>query len=216
MKCHRELVVSSKHLDAGGIAREVEQFGADADAWLFPAEKSAKYQELCGEPSCCIVSLRGEAPFAAVHFTKKRDNALYMANIIPLRKSALSLAEYNEVVASSAKLIRASGRKKGTHLSVRLSKQDVALADVIPGRLCKRRFESFLLMHARSYHPLDIRRLDEFTCSLASLKRKPFDLDAFEHLLVEELRWSGQDAKWCRARVEIGLDVLAANKSYWL
>jgi len=151
-----------------------------------------------------------------VHFTKKRDNALYMANIIPLRKSALSLAEYNEVVASSAKLIRASGRKKGTHLSVRLSKQDVALADVIPGRLCKRRFESFLLMHARSYHPLDIRRLDEFTCSLASLKRKPFDLDAFEHLLVEELRWSGQDAKWCRARVEIGLDVLAANKSYWL
>ena len=215
MKCHRELVVSSKYFDAEGIAREIEQFGVEADAWLFPPEESAKYQEICGDPSCCIVSLRGARPFAAVHFTKKRDNALYVANIIPLQKPALSLEEYNEVVANSAKLIRASGREKGAHLSVRLSKQDAALADVIPGRLCKRRFEVFLSMHPRSYHPLDIRRLDEFTCSISSLKRKFFDLDAFEHLLVEELKWSGRDANWCRTRVEIGLDVLEAKKSYW-
>jgi hypothetical protein len=214
MKCHRELVVSSKQLEAGGIAREIEQFAVDAEAWLFPSEKSAEYQEICSEPSCCIVFLRGAESFAAVHFTKKRDNALYVANIIPLQKSALSLEEYNEVVANSAKLIRENVRKKGMHLSVTLSKQDVTLADVIPGRLCKRRFEVFLSMHPRSYHPLDIRRLDEFTCSLSSLKRKPFDLDAFEHLLVEELRWSDKEANWCRMRVEIGLDVLAANKGY--
>ena len=214
MKRYRELVVSSKQLEAAGIAREIEQFAADADAWLFPSRKSAEYQKLCGEPSCCIVFLRGAESFAAVHFTKKRDNALYLANIIPLQKSALSLDEYNEVVANSAKLIRANARKRRMHFSVVLSKQDVTLADVIPGRLCNRRFDFFISMHPRSFHPLDIRRLDEFTCSLSSLKQKSFDLDAFEHLLVEELRWSGKEANWCRTRVEIGLDVLAAQKGY--
>lgn len=215
MKRHRDLIVSSKQLKAGGIARKIEQFAADTDGWLFLAEKSARYQELCGEPSCCIVFLRGAESFAAVHFTKKRDNALYVANIIPLQKSALSLEEYNEVVVNSAKFIRVNARKKELHLSVVLSKQDVTLADIIPGHLCNRRFEVFLSMYPRSYHPLDIQRLDEFTCSLFSFKRKAFDLDAFEYLLVDELRWSGKEANWCRTRVEIGLDVLAANKGHW-
>lgn len=215
MNRYRELVVSSQESDANQIARQIELFAEESESWVFPVEKSAEYRQLCGEPSCCIVCVSDPQNMAAVHFTRKRDNALVVANIVPLNKSQLQLAEYNKLIAYTAKLIRFGAAQREIRLAVKLSKHEVRLADVILGKIAKKRFEIFLSMHPLSYHPLDIRRLDAFICALSSFKRKPFDLEAFECLLVEELGWPKHDANWCRTRVEIGLDILEANKGFW-
>ena len=214
MKRHREIVAASSTLGANEIARQIERFADQSPAWAFPPEKSAAYEQMCGEPSCCFVFIGNENPRSAVHLTKKRDNALYAANIVPLDQSELSLSQYNAIASSAARLIRSQARKANIDIVVSLSKENVTLADIVTGKIPKKLFERYLSMHPLSHHPLDNGRLYAFICSISRYNRKPFDVEAFGHLLKEELRWTEADAEWCRTRVEIGLEILAANRGF--
>jgi len=214
MKRHREIVVASSTLGAQEIARQVESFADRSPEWDLPLEKSAEYEKMCGEPSCCFAFVGGEYPRSAVHLTKKRGNALYAANIVPLDQSELSLSQYNAIASNAARLIRTYAKKTKTDIVVSLSKDEVALADVITGKITKKLFERYLLMHPLSHHPLDNGRLYAFICSVSRYNRKPFDVEAFGHLLQEELGWSEADAEWCCTRVEVGLEILAVNRRF--
>lgn len=215
MKRHRNATIVSSDHDAWALARYIESFAETSPDWEFLAEKSAKYERMCGEPSCCIVTASHMLPRAALHFTIPRRGAqsLIVPNIVPLVASQLSIDEYNEILAAFAKAFRARVRRDAAAISVRLSKSDLKLADLVAGRILRKLFNRYLTLHPLSHHPADIRRLDEFTCALSRHMKKRLDLDAFQVLLMDELGWSPENALWCRSRVEIGLDVLAANRS---
>jgi hypothetical protein len=148
--------------------------------------------------------------------TRNANNSLYVANIIPLACSELTPNEYNALVGAFAGAFRAHTKRSAAQIRVTLSKADVGLADIVPGKIPKSLLDRYLAVHPLSYHPSDIGRLDAFICSLSRYSRKQFDIDAFETLLIEELGWSSNAAKWCRSRVEIGLAVLAINKKFYV
>lgn len=214
MMQHRDIVLVSPSLDAQEIARYAEMFAYQCIGWMFPAEQSVAYEQKCQKPSCCIVVESGILPHAAIHMTMKRGNSLYVANIVPLDQNELSLAQYNAVATEFARSIRAYAKKTETPIEIKLSKAEIKLADVVTGKIPKRLLDRYLSMYPLSYHPLDMDRLDAFICALSRYSRKPFDLEAFEYLLKEELDWFDSDAAWCRNRVEIGLAVLTANRKY--
>lgn len=215
MKQYRDIVLSSQKLDAHSIARYIEMFADRSPGWTFLRDKSVAYEEMCQEPACCIVIANDVLPRAAIHMLKKRENSLYVSNIIPLDQSELGLDRYNAIAAEFACSIREDAKKTKTRIVVKLSKAKIKLADVVTGKVSKKLLDRYLSLHPLSRHPLDMGRLYAFICSLSRYGRKPFDLEAFEYLLEEELGWSHSEAEWCRIRVEIGLQVLAANRKFY-
>lgn len=216
MNLHRDASVASDKNDASALARYIESFAESSSKWEFPAEKSAEYEKLCGMPSCCIVTASSALPHAAIHLTAPREGSrlLKVVNIIPLSVSRLSVTEYNAVLMAFVRALRAHSRFDGTQIKVVLSKADIRLADVVTGKVAWKLFQRYLALHPLSHHPLDIRRLDAFTCAISRYTRRSFDLDSFQVLLMEELGWSAKDASWCRSRVEVGLNVLAASRRF--
>jgi hypothetical protein len=214
MKKHLDIVFASSTLDAHAIARYIEMFAERTPGWMLPREQSVDYEEMCQKPSCCIVTANENLPRAAIHFTQKRVNSLYVPNIIPLDENKLSIDQYNAIVLEFARAIRKDAKKAKNKIVVNLSKDDIKLDDVVTGKISKRLLDSYLSHYPLSHHPSDLTRLYAFICSLFRYGRKPFDLEAFEYLLEEELGWSKSDAEWCRMTVETGLEVLAVDRNF--
>lgn len=181
-------------------------------------EKSQEYAALCGVPSCCLIHEHPTLPKAALHLTlhksKGTTNGVYAPNIIPLDRSSLTKPEYNEIVQRFTRDLRSRARQDGTPVQIFLSKSKLSLRDIIGGKIAWRLFQRHISLFPESSHPNDIARLDAFICALSRYSKRPFDLESFECLLSEELGWSGLRASRCRARVEVGLDVLAASKKF--
>lgn len=214
MKRCRDMVVTSPVLGTHALARYVEAFADRSGNWKFHAQKSPLYEQMCGKPSCCIVTASIALPLAAVHMTEKSEHSLFTTNIIPLDRQQLSADEYNAIALAFARDIRTDAQRNATHISVKMSKAELHLADIVTGKLSRKLLNRYLNLFPLSHHPADIGRLDAFICSMFRYKRRPFDLDGFEALLAEERGWSSADARWCRNRVEFGLEVLAANRQF--
>lgn len=216
MNRYRDAIVASDAYDASSLARYVESFAETSPLWELPADKSAEYERLCGEPSCCIVTASKALPPAAIHLTVPKSGArsLMVVNIIPLSASRLGIGEYNTVLVSFARALRARSQLDGSLVKVTLSKADIRLADLVTGKFTWKLWQRYLALHPLSHHPLDTQRLDMFTCAISRYAKKNFDLDSFQVLLMEELGWAAEDASWCRSRVEVGLDVLTASRRF--
>ncbi len=214
MKRHRELTISSPSLDADSLARYVEYFGQQATNWECPLEKSQTYEQMCGEPSCCVVVREEGLEHAAVSLSKVGTRALRKTNIVPLELHELDVDQYNAIATEFSKAFRKQARIDKKDIRVSISKASASLSDVVTGKYPTMFFKRYLGAHPFSEHPLDVERLDKFICSIARYSRKQFDLQAFQYLLVEELGWSEAQAELCRSRVEIGLEVLVTYKKF--
>lgn len=213
-----ELRITSRTLDENEIIDFVETFAQSTPGWSYPKEKSREYATLCGVPSCCLIHEPTALPKAAIHLTlyksRRTANGVYAPNIIPLDCSSLTTSEYNGIAQRFARELRFRARKKDVPIQVLLSKSKLGLRDIIGGKVAWRLFQRYIRLFPESAHPSDLARLDAFTCALFRYSRCRFDLESFEFLLSEELGWSGAMASRCRARVEIGLDVLAARREF--
>ena len=214
MKRHRDITVSSPSLDAAALARYVESFADRTPNWNCPREKSQAYERACGEPSCCVVVNAKGLGHASVSMSKSGTNALRKTNIVPLDLYQLDIDQYNAIAAEFSKALRRQVGQDKKDVRVSISKGSASLADIVTGKYPTQYFRQYLGAHPLSGHPSDVDRLDQFICSLARYSKKPFDLNAFEYLLVEELGWSEAQAETCRSRVEIGLEVLATYKRF--
>lgn len=214
VKTYREIVIRSSTHDANYLARHIELFAERSHEWRYPPKESSLYEESLGRPACCIVTSTDSVPLAAIHFAKKTDHSLYMTNIVPLSVGHLNIGQYNAIAEFFTKSIRKHKKSSGINLKIFLSKSEIKLNDIITGGIPKKLLKRYLSMHPLSHHPSDIGRLDQFICALSRYSRKHIDLDAFQALLMEEYGWSSKDANWCRTRVDIGLEVLAANKKF--
>lgn len=214
MKCHRHLRISSRSANSADMARYIEAFGAKTAGWSFPLEQSRDYEVGVGEAACCVVAEDSSLPRSTVHLAQDSPNGLFLTNIIPQLKDKLTVDEYNMLAKTFAMALRKSAKADKMELVVTLSKSEIRLDDMLGGSITKKMFRRFLALHPKSGHPNDIERLDLFTCAVGRFSRKRFDLAAFQYLLIEELKWSPSDAKWCRGRVEIGLEVLKVSHRF--
>ena len=214
MKQYCQVRISSKLLDAAALARKVESFASNSVDWELPEAQSAEYEKMCGQPSCCIISKYTAFPCAAVHLSLIKAKTLTVTNIVPIETNQLTIGEYNSIASMFARLVKKEAFSEKLPIKVIISKDTLTLDELITGKICKKLFFSYINAYPLSYHPSDIGKLDKFICALFRFARKSFDLDALEYLLQEELNWPKNDAKWCRNRIEIGLDILAVNKRF--
>lgn len=212
MKRHRDITVSSPSLDAAALARYIEYFGQRATNWECPLDQSQAYERACGEPSCRVVVKAAELEHAAVSLSKVGPNALRKTNIVPLDLYELDIDQYNAIVTEFSKALRKQISIDKNDIRVSISKASATLTDIVTGKYPAKFFRQYLGAHPLSGHPSDVERLDKFICSIARYSKKPFDFQSFQYLLVEELGWSEVQAKECRSRVEIGLEILATYK----
>lgn len=214
MRVHQEVIVTSKIVEDEQIVATIESAGNEMPHWILYSEKSAEYQKLCGVPSCCIVCNYNKIPKSAVHITLRKKGSLYVANIIPLEINELSLDQYNAVVCRFVMDLRAYLKKSKISVSVTLSRPNIGLEELIPGELTRKIFQRYISQYPTRYHPLDIQRLDQFTCALVRYSRNTMDFERFERLLIEEFGWQSNDAKWCRRRVETGVEVIKEYRRF--
>ena len=218
MHCYRELRITSRVLEESEIINYVKIFAQSTLGWSYPEDKSQEYATLCGVPSCCLIHEPSTLPKAALHLTsyesKDTSNGVYAPNVIPLNRCSLTMPEYNGIVQQFARALRYRARQDGISIQIHLSKSRLGLRDIISGKVAWRLFQRHISLFPESGHPNDIARLDAFICAISRYSKHPFDLESFEFLLSEELGWSELRASRCRARVEIGLEVLAASREF--
>lgn len=218
MHFYRELRITSRALDESEIINFVETFAQSTPGWSYPEEKSQEYATLCGVPSCCLIHEPTFLPKAALHLTlyksERTANGIYAPNIIPLDRSSLTKSEYNGIAKRFAHELRYRARQEGITIQVLLSKSKLGLRDIIGGKVTWRLFQRHISQFPESSHPIDLARLDAFSCALSRFSKRRFDSESFEFLLREELGWSRAMASRCRTRVEIGLEVLAASREF--
>lgn len=214
MKVFREVSITSNKLDDESLIKTIEEFGTKTLGWTSCPEKSAQYAKMCGEPACCVVYEFHDNPISVVHVARRSTGRFYVPNIVPLNQSELALGEYNAIASRFASDLRAYLRKCKVDVSVRLSKEDISVAELIPGKIPRQYFERYMLQYPRSYHPLDIQRLDKFICAFARYSRVSLDFESFERLLIDDYGWSRSDAQRCRNRVEIGTNIIDAYRTF--
>ncbi len=218
MHCYRDLRITSRILNESEIIDFVETFAQSTPGWSYPEEESNEYASLCGVPSCCLIHEPACLPRAALHLTsyasKRAANGVYAPNIVPLDQSSMTVSEYNGIAQRFARELRLRARQEDISIEVLLSKSKLGLRDIIGGDVAWRLFRRHIGLFPESSHPNDVGRLDAFICAISRYSRRQFDFESFEFLLREELGWSVAMASKCRARVEIGLEVLAASKVF--
>lgn len=214
MKVFREVSITSNKLDDESLIKTLDEFGAKALGWTSCPEKSAQYAKICGEPAYCVIHEFHDNPISAVHVARRSKGKFYIPNIVPLNQSELALGEYNAIASQFASDLGAYLRKCKVDVSVRLSKEDIGIAEVIPGKIPRQFFERYMSQYPRSYHPLDIQRLDKFICAFARYSRVSLGFESFERLLIEDYGWSRSDAQWCRNRVEIGINIIETYRAF--
>lgn len=215
---YRDLRITSHALDESEIINFVEIFAQSTKGWSYPEEESQEYATCCGVPSCCLIHEPTVLPKAAIHLTlyksKYTANGVYVPNIIPLDRNSMTKSEYNGIAQRFARELRFRSRQEDISINVLLSKARLGLRDIIGGKVTWRLFQRHIRLFPESSHPNDLARLDAFICALSRYSKCRLDLESFEFLLCEELGWPGAMASRCRSRVEIGLEVLAANRKF--
>lgn len=215
MKNHQEVYIKSGVIADEEVINHIIAFAKKTDGWLYPEKESNRYAAAAGAPACAIAFeayIPSVLPGVAV--VKRKDGLFCVPNIVPKRSSRLSMAQYNEIAVAFGKQLRTYFKRYKIPISVSLPSTEVRFEDIIRSKKARSLFQIYLQNYPRSYHHLDIERLDRFTCALARYSRRSIDFDAFQQYLVESLGWEQKDAEWCRKRVEIGWDVLLVNGSF--
>lgn len=174
-------------------------------------EESAKYTYHVGDPACMIM-LNDEDLSAIVAVAKKGNKTYYVSNIIPKDSGSILPAEYNQFAKRFAASVDDFLRKNHVPLRVSLLVESLDLKQIISSPIARKCFDQYLAMYPRSHHPSDIRRLDRFICVASRLCRKPINPEKLESYLRVKLQWSDEDARWCRQRIEAGLEILSVYK----
>ena len=213
MKTYIDVLIVSKYEDHKDFIGAIKTFGNHATGWSYLEAQSRDFASMTGEPSCVLLR-EGNRFNSAIAVTNKRSNTFYIANIVPKEIGHMSRMEYNQIASEFARDLKKYIKKFHAKAVVRVTKEEIGLREIITGEKSRRLFERYLNLHPTSYHPLDIKRLDAFTCSVSRYSKKRIDLDLLKCWLNEEKGWSQKDASWCVERIETGLAVLKVNKKF--
>jgi hypothetical protein len=211
MKTYQEVFLYYSYDTDEEFLAAMQAFALEMDGWKYLKAQSEKYATMAGKPSCALL-LEENPCHPAVAITKEKDGLFYVANIVPKETGHISMFEYNRIATQFAASVRKFVRNKGALIKVSVSKENLELQDIIPGKKVRAFFERYLKLHPLSYHTLDIEQLDFFICAASRYSRKAIDPELIQAYLMEKLEWSRKDAEWCANRIQIGFDVLKTNR----
>lgn len=206
-----EVLLTSRKLTDEQIIQALKDFAFNSNCWTYMPQQSAEYTSHVGDPACMIMlSDEDVSPIVAV--AKKGNRTYCISNIIPKDPGSILPADYNKFAKRFAASVSDFLRKSRVPLRILVQMQSLDLKQIITSPIARKCFNQYLAMHPRSYHPADIRRLDKFICVASRICRKPINLDKLEPYLRVKLQWPDEDARWCRQRIEAGLEILSVCK----
>jgi hypothetical protein len=214
MKARRKLTIRSSSLDAGSLIDEIRVFCSTSKAFSFLEDESNKYSDSVEAPCCMLTSARSSGGDALIALSEEKSGVLYLANIVPDEMGDIGLAEANEITRHFANALTQFVKNKKLKVRVVCAPEDIGVEDILRDKRTRRLFDRFMAVNPKSSHPSDIRRLDLFICGLSRYHRGTFYPERLRSLLMEDFGWSYDEASRCSERVEIGLDVLDANRKF--
>jgi hypothetical protein len=213
MIVHAELSLRGHTLES--VISNLHEFCRLSPGWKTDVKRNAYHSKLTGE-SCFWVlppdgTIRVRIGIALVGDEKSK---LVLSNIVPLRDGSIEIEEYNQVAQAFVSRLRALLRAKSLRgIRVDFSDGKIGIEDIISSPTCRRLFEQFLGVHPFNFHPLDVRRLDEFIVAVSRWGRK-VDSSRICRFLSEEKGWKSKDAEWVRNRLDTGIEILRVRGSF--
>lgn len=137
------------------------------------------------------------------------DTKMYVSNIIPQKKSSLTIGEYNEILNTFYSEFIDPIKSKYTNLTFILTNDEMELGDFISEDSEKllQHFSSAANKSTGSSHPLDKDRWYDFIINVVNEKEE-LDLDILNRWLVEIEGWSEDIAMDLAVEFEFGTDLL--------
>lgn len=213
MKTYIDVSIYSQYSQPNEFINALIKFANRSGSWEYLEKQSIAYATGAGAESCAIL-MKGNKHHPAIAITNKNKNIFYIANIVPKESGSISLTEYNRISKEFAKSLIEYKKNEKAKFTVKITSDKVTLSTIITGKKSRELFERYLNLFPTSYHANDIERLDVFICALARFSKKNIDLDLLKVWLINEKQWTKKDADWCTNRVNIGLDILKANKKF--
>jgi hypothetical protein len=240
MKAYVEIHISLKLRNCKTLHDTLREFAQRNKGWMFPKEASEDYQTGHRQTACSIrdpdalqnCPLRSQAGFAnctdvpdlepaavaIANVNPKYPSTFRVTNIVPKMFSSLTFEQYNAIGLKFGECFRRFLRMSDHSGSVRIEGPEIGLKEVIKPAGCRRLFEAYLRTPDPLGHPTDIEALDRFICALSSYSRHKYtryvDPDAVVRHLIEDRKWTSENAMWVGRRIRVGLDILAVNRRY--
>ena len=212
MKTFRKVTISRRKADTAALIIVMKDFCSFGNSYRYLEQESAQYAQAIGAPSCMIAGNGGKCADSWIALSAKTNNSLEVTNIVPDAMGKLSLDAYNDVAKQFALDLRAYSRGARLGLNVKCSGDELSKEDLLRDKRVVTAFDRFMAVNPKSSHPSDIRRLDQFTCTLFKYGRNVFYTDNLRAFLIDTHGLSASDAGRIAERVEIGLEVLAAYR----
>ncbi|MEW5773255.1 MAG: hypothetical protein AB1916_06980 [Thermodesulfobacteriota bacterium] len=211
MRTFRELFISSRAMPEAQVYGSLRRFALASAKWFFIHAKSCEYTLYTRNLSCILNYVHGRGKAYSLAFTAEQG-VFRLVNVIRYGKPRIDIDEYNIVASIFSSQYKRFILAGGLPVEVSLSKPELDLKDIVPGRKARELFEDYLAHAPLSGLAADVRRLDLFICFLGRHARRPVATSHIKHYLVRKLRWSEEAAEWCRMRIETGLAVLRVNR----
>lgn len=216
MKTYQQLTLNSKNISDTEVIKIFKKFTQQYANWTFILKETEEYTKETGNP-CCMIFLDDDYHKPTFLITKIKNIFYSIVNIFNSQRGYIPMLEYNALLSLFKQDFQAFlDSEKYQSISVKLSNEDIGLKERISSSKTRDYFEKYLSFSPQSYHPNDIERFDLFICAASRYCKKKIDSELIEQYLVEALKWSPEDAKWCRNRINIGLDILKVNKKLYL
>ncbi|MEH1949785.1 MAG: hypothetical protein V7K77_22960 [Nostoc sp.] len=214
MKTYQELNLKFKNLSDIEILEIFKNFTQNFNDWIYLQKESDEHTKEAKKPSC-ILFLDDDYHKPLFLVTKIKDDFYSIVNIFNSQHGHILMLEYNNLLIRFEQDFQAFiSYGKFRNISIKLSKEDIGLKEIISSSKTRDYFERYLRFSPQSYHPNDIERLDYFICAASRYCKKKINSELIEQYLVEDLNWPPENAKWCCNRLNIGSVILTVNKNF--
>jgi hypothetical protein len=214
MRVFQDVIMRSKSLPAKEIISNIEDFATKSPGWENLSSRSEEYASAISKRACIIHALPTEtSESAAVALAETGLRTVKITNIVPETKTQLTMDEYNSIAKRfKSELIKYVHSQK-KDIKVWITGETIGLNDIIRGKKTREFFQKYLNAYPKSWHPLDVRRLDTFICAM-SRYACDIDLDRLGGFLISDLGWPREDVQRCCERIKIGSEVLELNRRF--
>jgi hypothetical protein len=208
------VIFSTKKLTDEMFCTIITGFANKTRGYTLRKDWSKEYSDGMKNPSYII---RYEQDNRAADFAiTKIEEEYSLENIMPKEPGRIPY----EIAEECAKIFVNDFRKflrnnSLKNMSVSFArKRKLAIENIIPGKETRKFFMKYINGCPLTHHPADIQRLDIFICAASRYCRKPINLYLLHAYLKEVLQWSASEAKWCRDRIEAGMEILHLNRKF--
>lgn len=213
MKVYQEIFININGMEAPQFIEVARAFCGSSTNWDYLEEQSEHYSDNAGCPSLALLFTAWNGKLKpSVLITKDEHGVYYVSNIVSSTSGSFSKDEYNFIAKRFGLDFRRYIKSFNVPITLKIPSVNKSLRHIIKSKVARDAFNAYLSQNPLSHHPLDIQRLDIFTCILFRRAREKVNFDYFERYLLEDLNWQPEQARWCRNRVETGWEVLEMDR----